>query len=75
MMARPAVRPDQDAVDGYAESFRTFEIRFNEGVITSNVYLQAKNNIDRATINLAIARYNYIFRAKILDYYEGRLTY
>jgi outer membrane protein len=74
MMASNQLKADQDAVDGYAESFRTFEIRFNEGVITSNVYLQAKNNIDRATINLAIARYNYIFRAKILDYYQGRLS-
>jgi outer membrane protein len=75
VMARDQLKSDQDAVDGYAESFRTFEIRFNEGVITSNVYLQAKNNIDRATINLAIAKYNFIFRSKILDYYEGKLTY
>ena len=75
IMASNQLKADQDAVDGYAESFRTFEIRFNEGVITSNVYLQAKNNIDRATINLAIARYNYIFREKILDYYEGKLSF
>jgi outer membrane protein len=75
VMARDQLKSDQDAVDGYAESFRTFEIRFNEGVITSNVYLQAKNNIDRATINLAIAKYNFIFRSKILDYYEGKLNY
>lgn len=75
VMARDQLKSDQDAVDGYTESFRTFEIRFNEGVITSNVYLQAKNNIDRATINLAIAKYNFIFRSKILDYYEGKLSY
>ncbi|HEX4372313.1 MAG TPA: TolC family protein [Puia sp.] len=75
VMANSQLKSDKDAVDGYAESFRIKEIQFNEGVITSDVYLLAKNNIDRANINLTIAKYNYIFRAKILDYYQGRLSY
>ena len=64
----------QDQVLAYAESFRTTEIRFNEGVVNSDIYVLAKNNIDRANINLAQAKYNYIFRTKILDYYQGRLA-
>jgi outer membrane protein len=75
VMASSQLKSDKDAVDGYAESFRIKEIQFNEGVITSDVYLLAKNNIDRANINLTIAKYNFIFRAKILDYYQGRLSY
>jgi outer membrane protein len=75
VMASSQLKSDKDAADGYAESFRIKEIQFNEGVITSDVYLLAKNNIDRANINLTIAKYNYIFRAKILDYYQGRLSY
>ncbi|GAH59692.1 unnamed protein product, partial [marine sediment metagenome] len=27
-----------------------------------------------ATINAAYARYAYIFRTKVLDYYQGRLS-
>ncbi|HVY76836.1 MAG TPA: TolC family protein [Puia sp.] len=63
-----------DQVKAYGESFRTAEIRFNNGVITSVDYVIAKNNYDRANTNLTAARYNYIFRTKILDYYQGRLS-
>jgi outer membrane protein len=64
-----------DQIVAYKESFRSAEIRFNEGVITSDLYLLAKNNIDRANTNMAAAKYNYLFRTKILDYYEGRLMW
>ena len=64
----------QDQVTAYAESFRITEIRFNEGVITSDVYVIAKNNIDRANVSLAQSKYIYIFRMKILDYYQGKLA-
>jgi outer membrane protein len=63
-----------DQVHAYGESFRTAEIRFNAGVITSVDYVIAKNNYDRANLNLSAARYNYIFRTKILEYYQGRLS-
>lgn len=64
-----------DQVAAYAESFRTTEIRFNEGVINSDVYVIAKNNVDRANTNLAAAKYSYIFRTKVMDYYQGKLTW
>jgi outer membrane protein len=64
-----------EQVHAYGESFRTAEIRFNEGVITSVDYVIAKNNVDRANLNLVSARYNYIFRTKILEYYQGRLSF
>jgi len=64
-----------DQAAAYAESFRTTEIRFNEGVINSDVYVLAKNNTDRANTSLAQAKYTYIFRTKVLDYYQGRLSW
>ncbi|HEY4287147.1 MAG TPA: TolC family protein [Puia sp.] len=64
-----------DQVAAYKESFRTTEIRFNEGVVNSDVYVLAKNNMDRATTNLAAAKYTYIFRTKWLDYYQGKLSW
>ncbi|HZK65633.1 MAG TPA: TolC family protein, partial [Puia sp.] len=63
-----------DQVKAFEESFRTAEIRFNNGVITSVDYVIAKNHVDQANINLTASRYNYIFRTRILDYYQGRLT-
>lgn len=62
-------------VDDFAESFRSAEIRFNVGASTEVDYMIAKNNLDRANINLIIAKYDYILRAKILDYYQGKLIF
>ena len=62
-------------VDAYKESFRAAEIRFNEGVGNSIDYLIAKNNFDRANSNLIIARYDYVLKTKIMDYYQGKATW
>jgi outer membrane protein len=63
----------QQAV-AYKESFRITNIRFAEGVIASDAYILAKGNSDAAEVNLAAAKYAYIFRTKVLDYYQGKLT-
>jgi outer membrane protein len=61
-----------DQVMAYTESFHAAEARFNAGASTSVDYLIAKNNLDRANVNLIIARYDYVLRTKILDYYQGK---
>ncbi len=61
-----------DQVSALTESFRAAEIRFNAGVGTSIDYLTVKATIDRANANLIIARYDYVLRTKILDYYLGK---
>jgi outer membrane protein len=63
-----------DQSTAYAESFRIDNVKFTEGLITSDVYIQTKQRADAAAINLAAAKYIYIFRTKLLDYYQGRLT-
>ncbi|MCW3078774.1 TolC family protein [Segetibacter sp.] len=64
----------QRQVDDFSESYRTAEVRFNAGAINQIDYLIAKNNVDRARANSISTRYDYIFRLKILDYYQGRLS-
>jgi outer membrane protein len=61
----------QEQVDALAESFRAAEIRFNSGVGNSYDYLLVKNSLDRATINLINAKYDYVLRTKVLDFYKG----
>jgi outer membrane protein len=56
----------------FAESFRTAEVRFNAGAITSVDYLIAKNNLNRAQNNLITAKYDFVLREKVLDYYSGK---
>lgn len=61
-----------DQVKAFEASFHAAEVRFNAGVGTPIDYLTAKNNLDRANINLITARYDYVLRTKILDYYQGK---
>jgi outer membrane protein len=61
-----------DQVSAYTESFSAAEVRFNNGVGTSIDYLAAKNNMDRANINMITSRYDYVLRTKVLDYYQGK---
>jgi len=58
-------------VEAYTESYRINEIRFNNGVSNFLNYITSKNNLDNAKINLANAKYEYLLRVKILDYYGG----
>lgn len=61
-------------VEAFKKSFSAAEVRFNAGAGTSVDYYIAKNNFDRASINLINVRYDYVLRTKILDYYRGALT-
>lgn len=61
-----------EQVNAYQESFRAAEIRFQSGVGTSIDYLAAKDRLDRANINLVNAKYDYVLRKRILDYYNGK---
>lgn len=65
----------QSQVNFYTESFKATEVKFNAGVGNSVDYTIAKNKLDAANINLISARYDYILRMKILDYYQGKLTW
>ncbi|HLL44333.1 MAG TPA: TolC family protein, partial [Segetibacter sp.] len=64
----------QQQVRDFSESYKTAEVRFNAGVINQVDYLVAKNNVDRSNANLIAAKYDYIFRLKILDYYQNKLS-
>jgi outer membrane protein len=59
-------------VEAFGLSFRIAEVRFNAGVETAIDYVIAKNNYDRANSNLIIARYDFLLRTKVLDYYRGK---
>lgn len=64
----------QQQVRDFQEAFKIAEVRFNEGATNQVEYLIAKNNYDRSNINLISALYDYVFRIKILDYYQGKLS-
>ncbi|MFN8346020.1 MAG: TolC family protein [Spirosomataceae bacterium] len=53
-------------------SFKAAEARLNAGAINAVEYNIAKNNLDRSRANLIQAKYEYIFRTKILDFYQSK---
>ncbi len=56
----------------FTNSFKAAEVRFNAGVKSSVEYLLAKNNMDRANANFVSAKYDYLLRSKVLDFYQGK---
>lgn len=54
------------------EAFRTSEQRFNVGLINSVDYLLAQNNLNRARSENLQAKFDYIFKSKILDFYLNK---
>lgn len=59
-------------IEALALSFQNTERQFNLGAANSIEYLLAKNNLERARNDLVQAKFSYIFRAKILDFYLGK---
>lgn len=59
-------------VTALEESFRAAEARFNVGSLNALDYSISKTNLDRAKINHIQAKYDYIFRIKILDFYQNK---
>jgi outer membrane protein len=56
----------------YGESFRIALSKFEAGALNSVEFMIAKNNSDRAALNLIAAKYDYALKSKILDYYSGK---
>lgn len=63
----------REEVSAYDESYKIAKVKLDAGVITSDLFLLAKNNSDAANMALISARYDYFIYSKILDYYQGKL--
>lgn len=62
----------QKSVEALKESFNYAEQRFNVGMLNPTDYNDAKNKLTKARSDLLQAKYNYVFRKKILDFYYGK---
>jgi outer membrane protein len=65
-------KSSQASVDAATESFKYAEQKFNAGAINSFDFTTAKNRLFAAESNLLQAKYDYIFKLKVLDYYQGK---
>ena len=62
----------QKSVDALTESVKYNEQKYNLGLISTYDYLLSKNNLAKAQADLLRAKYDFIFRIKVLDFYQGR---
>jgi len=60
------------SVDAFTESFGYTEQKFNVGMVNSIDYNDAKNNLQKAKSEMLQAKYEYVFRIKVLDFYQGK---
>jgi len=59
------------SVTAASESFKYAQQKFNAGVINAFDFSTAKNRQFAAESNLLQSKYDYIFKLKVLDYYQG----
>lgn len=60
------------AHDAIRESFNYAEQKFNLGVVNALDYVTAKGKLVKAQSDLLQAKYDYIFKTKVLDFYQGK---
>jgi outer membrane protein len=73
--ARAALKTYQatkDQVEALQESFRNATQRNELGAINPFEYNQIKNDYTRAQNELVRSKYDYIFKVKVLDFYQGK---
>jgi outer membrane protein len=62
----------QDQLKAVELSYRNIETKYNVGMVNAIDFLIEKNNYTKALSNLIQAKYDYIFKLKILDFYLGK---
>lgn len=59
-------------VESMEESFKYTKQKFEVGLVNSVEYNTAKNNLTKAKSDLLQAKYEYLFKTRILDFYQGK---
>ena len=60
------------SVEASEQSFMYAQQKFNVGAISPFDYSTAKSRLQNAQGNLVQAKYDYVFKLKVLDYYQGK---
>jgi outer membrane protein len=61
----------QKALEAMELSFDYTKKKFDQGLMNTTDYNVAKNNLSKTQAELLRAKYEYVFKLKILDYYRG----
>ncbi len=70
--AQIALVATQSALEAAKASFQNAQTKHQLGAINTLEYTTTKTNLDTAELDLVRARYDYMFRLKIIDFYMGQ---
>ncbi len=70
--AKRRLNASTKSVEAQRASFNNADKRFNAGTINTFEYVSIKNALAQAEVNAVIAKYEYLFANKILDFYMGK---
>lgn len=70
--ASQTYQSNEKQVKALEETFRTTQERFNLGVTNITDFTVAQNNLNVAKTNLIRAKYDFVFKSKVLDFYMGK---
>jgi outer membrane protein len=60
------------AVNAMEESFKYTDQKYSVGTVTATDYNDAKNKLTKAKSDLLQSKYDYVFKLKVLDFYQGK---
>jgi len=70
--ARARLSATRQQMEALKLSFSFAEKRFIAGALNTTDYTVEKNNHSKSIYDYSQAKYEYVFRKKILDFYEGK---
>jgi outer membrane protein len=70
--AKKSFQATSKTLEARKTAYENTEKRFQIGGVSSFEYAQAKINLDTAERDKTLAKYEYIFRMKIVEFYEGK---
>jgi outer membrane protein len=62
----------QKSYDAFKIAYENTDKRFQVGAANGFEFTQAKNNMDTAERDVIVAKYDYLFKLKIVEFYEGK---
>ena len=63
-----AIKTEEALRTAYANTEKKFKL----GASNTLEFTTAKNSLDQASVDTIVARYDYLFRLKVVDYYQGK---
>ncbi len=70
--AKKALDASEKSVEALEATYENTGKRYRLGAVNTFEYTTSKNNLDRAKVDLIVSKYDYLFKLKIVDYYQGK---